>query len=487
MNGVRQGWLVARREMRERSRSRAFQLSVVLMIVGVVAVLILPVLLKPGSTRDIGVAGPAPAALAATIAQQAHAAGITASVHPYASLAAGERAVRQGQVDVLVADARRLEWKGRADEQLKAVLTGAIQLATVRERAAAAGISPGALAALLAPVPVASVQLGPVAGRSPGDEMAVLVMTIVLFFGISVFGQMVLTGVLEEKASRVVEVLLARVPARALLAGKIAGIGLLGLAQIGVTALAALIAAAAVRSVDVSAVRGPVLAWALIWFMLGYALYATVFGALGSLGSRVEDAQAVAGPVLVVMTVAYFASFVTVGKPDSAAAKALSYFPLTAPMAMPGRIAMGAAAWWEPVAAAVVTLAVIAGLVVLAGRVYTRAILHSGPSLSLRDIWRDSAASGPGVSGAGTSEAGPPPQPAGVTGGGRTTMTGSDLTRHRVLITVLTGIGVVVGVAIAMFTADVIIGVAAGAGFIAVANQMVRLWTRHTGPPVAHR
>ena len=93
MNGVRQGWLVARREMRERSRSRAFQLSVVLMIVGVVAVLILPVLLKPGSTRDIGVAGPAPAALAATIAQQAHAAGITASVHPYASLAAGETLV----------------------------------------------------------------------------------------------------------------------------------------------------------------------------------------------------------------------------------------------------------------------------------------------------------------------------------------------------------------------------------------------------------
>jgi hypothetical protein len=66
-------------------------------------------------------------------------------------------------------------------------------------------------------------------------------------------------------------------------------------------------------------------------------------------------------------------------------------------------------------------------------------------------------------------------------------MTGSDLTRHRWLITVLTGAGVVVGVAIAVLTADVIIGIAAGAGFIAVANQMIRLWTRHTGPPAAHR
>ena len=487
MNGVRQGWLVARREMRERSRSRAFRASVLLMIVGVVAVLILPALLKPGSTRDIGITGSAPAALASTIAQQAHATGITARIRPYASLAAGEQAVRQGQVDVLVAGARQLEWKGKPDEQLKAMVTGAIQLATVRERAAPAGISPGALAALLAPVPVASVELGPVAGRSPGDEMAVLVMTVVLFFGISVFGQMVLTGVLEEKASRVVEVLLARIPARALLVGKITGIGLLGLAQIGVTALAALIAITAVHSIDVPAVRGPVLAWALVWFVLGYALYATVYGALGSLGSRVEDAQAVAGPVTAVMMVAYFASFVTIGRPDSAAAKALSYFPLTAPMAMPGRIAMGAAAWWEPVAAAVLALAAIAGLVVLAGRVYTRAILHSGPALSLRDVWRDRTAPGRGVSGAGTREAEPPPQPAGVTAGGRTTMTGSDPARHRWLITILTGLGVVVGVAIAVFTADVIIGVAAGAGFIAVANQMARLWTRHTGPPVAHR
>jgi len=145
----------------------------------------------------------------------------------------------------------------------------------------------------------------------------------------------------------------------------------------------------ALHSVDVPAIRGSVLAWALAWFVLGYVLYATVYGALGSLGSRVEDAQAVAGPVMIVMALAYFASFTTIGQPGSDFARAISYFPLTAPMAMPGRIAMGAAAWWEPVLAAMITLAATAGLVQLAGRVYTRAILHSGPALSLRDIWRD--------------------------------------------------------------------------------------------------
>jgi ABC-2 type transport system permease protein len=487
MNGVRQGWLVARREMRERSRSRAFLISLALMAVIVAAMLVVPALLSSGGgTRNIGLAGSVPPALAATIAGQADAAGITARVHHYASLAAGEQAVRQGRADVLVAGAQRLEWPGRADPQLKAVVTGAIQLVTVRERAAAAGISPGAAASLLAPVPVTSVELGHVAGRSPADETAVTVMTLVLFFCISIFGSMVLTGVLEEKASRVVEVLLARIPARALLAGKIAGIGLLGLAQIGVTALAALVAVAAVPSIHLPAVGGGVLAWAVVWFVLGYALYATVYGALGSLGSRVEDAQSVAGPVMVILPVAYFASFVMIAQPASAAARAISYFPLTAPMVMPGRIAMGAAAWWEPVTAAILALATIAALVLLAGRLYTNAILHTGPRLSLKDAWRTATSPGPGATGAGAHATQTWPRMARAATGGRTTMTRTDLTSHRLLITILTGAGIALGIAVAVLTSDVILGVIAGAGFIAVALQMVRLWTGHPGPPAVH-
>ncbi len=90
------------------------------------------------------------------------------------------------------------------------------------------------------------------------------------------------------------QVLLARIPARNLLAGKVAGIGLIGLPQIGVTALVAVTATAG--SADLPAARGSVLAWAVVWFVLGYALYATAYGALGSLASRTEDAQSVAGP-----------------------------------------------------------------------------------------------------------------------------------------------------------------------------------------------
>jgi ABC-2 type transport system permease protein len=486
MNGMRQGWLVAKREIGERSRSRAFLASLALMAVAVAAVLIIPALLKPGvGTRDIGLTGPTPPTLAATISQQAHAAGVTVRVHRYASPAAAEQATRQGRLEVLVAGAQRLEWPGRADQQLKAVLTGAIQLVTVHERAAAAGISPAAAAAVLAPVPISSVELGHVAGRSPTDELAAIILTGVLLMSISIFGSMVLTGVLEEKTSRVVEVLLARIPARALLAGKIAGIGLLGLAQIGVTALAALIAITAAGSIDIPAVSGPVLAWAIVWFALGYALYATMFGALGSLGSRAEDAQAVAGPAQIVLLVAYFASFFMITQPASAAAKAISYFPLTAPLAMPGRIAMGATTWWEPVLAVALTLATVIGLVMLAGRLYTNAILHAGPRLSLQDAWRTTTAATPSAAEPGTRTT-TRRQRAYATTERRTTMTTTHPASHRLLITVLTGIGVALGITVAVLTSDVIIGVAAGAGFIAIANMMVRLWTGHPGPPVAH-
>lgn len=389
MSALAQMWLVANREVRERSRSRAFRASFVVMILATVGLILVPALLDDDTgTRDVGVAGSAPTELAAAIEEQSTITDVAVRIQRFDSVAAGEEAVREGDLDVLVVDGRRLEWRRQTDEQLAGVVTGAIQAVAIGERAAAAGIDTDDLLALVAPVPIENVELGSVAGRSPDDEMAVLVMTVVLFVAISTFGNLVLTGVVEEKANRVVEVLLARMPARNLLGGKVVGIGLLGLAQIAVTALAALAALTMNDSVDMPAARGAVLAWVVVWFVLGYALYATVYGALGSLASRTEDAQAVAGPVIAVLLVGYFASFAAVGRPDSGIAQLASYFPPTAPLTMPSRIAMGATAWWEPLVAVALTLAAIAGLVAAGARVYTGAVLHTGPTLKLRQAWR---------------------------------------------------------------------------------------------------
>jgi ABC-2 type transport system permease protein len=394
MTDVERAWLVARREMRERAWSRGFRISTLLMLLVVIAVIVLPALLDTSdTTRDVGVVGATSPAFERALAGQGASSDLTLHVRRYDSLAVGEKALRDEHVDVLVVDARRLEWRGRTDSGLLAQVTGAIQVATVQQRAAAAGVDRATVAQLLAPVPVESVQIGTAPGRSADDETAAALMTVALLMAVIIYGNLVLTGVVEEKSSRVVEVLLARVPARALLGGKVVGIGLLGLGQLAVTALAALVASMAVGSTDLPAVSAGVLVWVLAWFVLGYALYAMVYGALGSLASRTEDAQAVAGPVGYTLVAGYWAAFLAISQdPSGPWARVLSLFPATAPLAMPGRIALGATAWWEPPVAVALTLAAVAGLVVLAGRVYRNAVLRSGATLRLRDVWRSTQA-----------------------------------------------------------------------------------------------
>jgi ABC-2 type transport system permease protein len=388
MTGVTQGWLVAKREMRERARSRGFRISSALMLLLAVVMVVLPGLLDTSDTKSVGISGATPRVIVQTLSSSGDSDGTHVQVHRFDSLASGEEALRDEKIDVLVVEARRLEWRGRADAELQALVTGAIQVGTVRERAAAAGVDPDTVAMLLSPVPVESVEIGAAPGRSRDDDAAATLMTGALLAAIVIYGNLVLTGVVEEKSSRVVEVLLARVPARALLGGKVVGIGLLGFGQLAVTAVAALVASMTISSVDLPAVTGGVLAWVLVWFVLGYALYAMIYGALGSLASRTEDAQAVAGPVSYVLVAGYWLSFLALsGDPDGLWARVLSLFPATAPLAMPGRIALGTTAWWESPLAVILTLAAIAGLVSFAGRVYQNAVLRTGAVIRLRDAW----------------------------------------------------------------------------------------------------
>jgi ABC-2 type transport system permease protein len=395
MKGLQQLRLVAAREIRVRGRSKGFLVGLVVMVVVVVAAIVAPTVLERSGrvTRDVGFTGTTPATLARSVTDQGEAVDVAVRVHRYDDVTTGEAAVRDGDVDVLVVDAQRLEWRREPDERLRLVVTGAIQLVEVQARARAAGIDPAALLALVAPVPVENVELGLVAGSSPDNEAAAFVMSVLLLLAVVTYGNLVLTGVAEEKASRVVEVLLARMPARTLLAGKVAGIGLLGLGQLLVTVLAAIVATALVDPVDLPAIDAGPLAWVVVWFVLGYAMYATVYGAVGSLASRSEDAASAAGPVSYVLLAAYWASYAALaGNPDGSWARVASYLPPTAPFAMPGRIALDATSWWEPPFAVALTLAAIGALTVLAGRVYTGAILHMGPTLRLRQAWRTGTA-----------------------------------------------------------------------------------------------
>lgn len=396
MNELGQVWMVASREFRERGRSRAFKASLVVMILIVVAMIVVPSMIEGGPARwDIGVVGTTPDGFADTVEAQAANVDATARVTEQPSIGVGEDRVRGGELDLLVVDGRRLEWQRLHDEQLRAVVVTTLQLLAVHKRATDAGISPDQLAAITEPVAIDTIELGRVAGRSTDDETAALITNVVLMMVIATFGSLVLTGVVEEKSSRVVEVLLARIRPRTLLAGKVLGIGLLGFAEVVMVMITALIAKATVDSVDLPATRTSVLVWAIVWFVLGYALYSVAYGMLGSLASRSEDAQSASGAVTAVLVAGFWASMMAVGSPASVGAKVVSFLPPTAPFSMPSRIAMGATAWWEPVLAAALAVLTIPLLIDLGGRIYDRAILHTGSSLTLRQAWRASRPPGP--------------------------------------------------------------------------------------------
>ncbi len=167
-------------------------------------------------------------------------------------------------------------------------------------------------------------------------------------------------------------------------------------------------------------------------------------------------------------------SFATIGSADTSWAQLVSWFPLTAPLAMPNRIAMGAATWWDPLVAVVLTLVAIAGLVVLGGRIYDRAILHTGSTLSLGEAWRGAPA--PSHAGGATGPAEVEPAPASATAAA------SSVRTRRVQV-ILGLVSLALGGVVFAVTADFVIGVAVGAGFFALAVRGMQAWSRQAPQP----
>ena len=179
-----------------------------------------------------------------------------------------------------------------------------------------------------------------------------------------------------------------RLPAQLLLAGKVIGIGLLGLGQLALVAgLGATLLVAG--AFDAPADLGASAALVIPWFALGYALYAVAYAVAGALASRQQNADAAGQPVAYALGAVYFAGYVALASnPDGALANVLTVFPLSAPLVLPARSALVGVPLWEQALAVVLVLLAIYALVLFAGRVYERGLLRSGPRLGLRAAWR---------------------------------------------------------------------------------------------------
>ena len=384
---------VARRDFLQRARSKALLITTAV----IVLVLLGGGLLMAAGVEDqpaigIGHVGTPPAALPAVLDAVAEYLDLDYDLNEFESREAAEAALIGGDIAVAI-DGRTVLWEQETSSLTNAMVTTALQELERQATIEALGLSSDEVAQLLSPAPPAVETL-----EEPDPERAVrqgaaYVGAVVLFTSILMFGQFVLLGVLEEKSNRVAEVVLSRVRPIELLAGKVIGIGLLGLAQMLVIAAAALALVSMIDLVDLpnlSEVGIPVILGMVGWYVLGYAFYGVLYAAAGSLVSRQEEVQGVGWIPMIGLMPAYLLALVASQAPDLPIVKVGSMLPALAPLVMQTRYAAGDVALWEVGVAILVTVASTYLVIRFAARVYRGGILRTRRA-KLREAYRDAS------------------------------------------------------------------------------------------------
>ena len=374
--------LVAAREISTRIRDRTFIASSVLMIVLILGVLVFQIVVNSGEdTSRVGVVGD-PGQVGAALEAQGEALGVAVEVVRFDSDGAARAAVEAEDVDgALLGGAASPELLVReGDPTLEAVVSGAVGSVALTDALARAGVDPAGL-------PQVAVTTLDDGGDAQGVVVAV-VGVIVLYSLLILFAQFVAQGVVEEKASRVVELLLATMRPWQLLAGKILGLGVLGLGQIAVIAAIGIGGALAFDVVELPGELIGTVLWLLFWFVLGYALFASLFAVAASLVSRQEDLGSVLTPASLVLVAGFIVAIQAASDPESTLAVVTSFVPGLSPMVMPVRQAAGDVAAWEVAVAVALMLVAIALVVRLGGRVYSGALLRTGGRTKVTEALR---------------------------------------------------------------------------------------------------
>lgn len=378
--------LVAVRELVERARSKAFIFSSAFIMLLVVAAIVIPALFDddaPGELKVIATIPLSPTALAQF--EDASGGDPVLIVESAAGEPEVRAAVEAGTADAgVVAGPEIIIAKGDPTGSVT-LLASVLGLDQALQTLSAQGITIEDLAPLLeGDVPVTALE----EGTDPEDATLALFGVILLYVTILTYGQWVVFGVIEEKSNRVVEVVLGAVQPRHLLAGKVIGIGLLGVAQIIVIGLIAM-GATAIGGDAVSIPDAAPTAFfsVLLWYVVGFGIYGVMFAAAGALASRQEEAGNATLPFTILLTIGYLVSFSAVEEPNLVV-RILSYLPPFAPVSMQLRMVTGDAAVWEVLLSLALAIAMIYAVIRVGERFYRGAVLGRGRKLKWREAWR---------------------------------------------------------------------------------------------------
>ncbi|MFD5226116.1 ABC transporter permease [Microbacterium sp. NPDC058342] len=349
-------WLVAEREIGSKLRSKAFLISTgILLLIALAGILI------------GGFAGksPAPDAVAATSQTAAAVESLpNVTVTEVADRAAAERLVLDDEVTAAVLPAEGSP-------------TGIVILAKENP--------PSSLVMGLSQSP--EVEILEPATTNPFVRYIVAIgFGVIFLMAASTFGGTIAQSVVEEKQTRVVELLISAIPTRALLAGKVIGNTVLAMAQILLLAAIAVVGLIVTGQNELLAGIGAPVLWFAVFFLFGFILLASLYSAAAAMVSRQEDIGSTTMPLMMLVMAPYF--LVIFFNDNPLVMTVLSYVPFSAPVAMPVRLFVGEAMWWEPLVSLVILLASCIGAILVGAKIYENSLLRMGARVKLGEALR---------------------------------------------------------------------------------------------------
>jgi ABC-2 type transport system permease protein len=354
--------LIAGREIQARLRSKAFIVSAAILLVAVLGSIVVGSIVSRSTASDttpVAVVSGVDATVSGTPLRDVR--GL--DVRDASSVSAAERLVRNGDVDAAVVP---------SDDALGFSIV-------------ALDSAPDGLVSQLSAAPEVRL-LDPSAQSSALVYIVGLGFGVVFFMAAVTFGATIAQSVVEEKSTRVVEILMSATSAKALMAGKVIGNSIMALAQIVLIAVVAAVALAVTGQDDLFAALGPSALWFVLFFAIGFVLIAAMYAAAASLVARQEDVGSVTTPVMMLVMIPYF--LIIFFSDNPAVLAVMSYVPFSAPVGMPMRIFLGEAAWWEPLVSLVVIVLTAAAAVLLGSRIYENSLLRTGGRVKVLEALR---------------------------------------------------------------------------------------------------
>ncbi|MBT5775664.1 MAG: ABC transporter permease [Dehalococcoidia bacterium] len=393
MTPLHASWLVALREINERARTRTFAISTGLIVLlsasGVLAGALLPDFFEDDPPLIAVVESDLPPGLATLLEDGSL--GATADIHRVPSTEEAQRLVQDGTADAAIYAGPTIAFRNETSSSTFNLITQAYRLAALPAVLDQLDLTLEQALPLISPDPVPVTLLDPPDTPEPDDAQSGIatISVVAVLMTLTIYGVWILNGVIEEKTSRVVEVLMGAIRPWQLLLGKVCGILALALAQIAAAAGTATLLLVLVRDADLPDVTGEVAAFAIVYAVLGLLLYSFVYAAAGATVSRQEEAQSVTMPITFTLLGVYMLSLIVViQNPDSTVARVVSIIPFSSPLTMTPRIAVSDPPLWEIALSLTLLLITIPLVIRLAGRIYTGAILRTGPRIGIRDAWR---------------------------------------------------------------------------------------------------